>query len=66
MIWKNPAEWLFIFMITLAVIGYAWQYIEIGMYGYTQESICDFAAAAVICKSIADEIVRRIYVNGDD
>lgn len=61
MIWKHPEEWLGAFLLVLLIIAKAWEWIEVGMYGYTQESVCDFAAAVVISKFAADHIIGRAY-----
>lgn len=60
MIWKHPEEWICAFLVILLVIAKLWAHIEVGMYGYTQESVCDFIAAVIISKRIADYIIRRM------
>lgn len=60
MIWKYPEEWIGVFLVILLVIAKLWAHIEVSMYGYTQESVCDFIAAVIISKHTADYIIRRM------
>lgn len=60
MIWKYPEEWIGAFLVILLVIAKLWAHIEVSMYGYTQESVCDFIAAVIISKRTADYIIRRM------
>ena len=53
------ANYLCIALLFFSMVGELWYQAEMYLYGYTQESLVDFAAAIFIAKSLADWFVKE-------